>query len=407
LINPTAFSWPVRRFPSLPAPVHSGGRLHGLDSLRAIAVLVVVLHHTWGNAVPGILQPIQAYGWMGVDLFFVLSGYLIGSQLLRQYAAGRAPSLADFYVRRGFRILPAYLLVLAIYSSAPSLREQPKMVPLWRFVSFTMNLGLDRSEGAAFSHAWSLCVEEHFYLLFPLVCILLMRRPSVKGTVVAAGCIVVAGAAIRLFSWIWLVGPVVRLHGADAAMEAVYPEYIYYPTYTRLDGLLAGVTLAAIKVFRPGWWGWAMQRGHSLEFAGLSLVAYAVWLFAERVSLGANLFGFPILSAGLGLLLASSVSANGVLARVPIPGTATLAALAYSLYLTHKAVMHLDRLLLADWLPLESLAGLAIYGASSCAVAAALYLLIERPFLRVRERLLPGSYVPGSSSPRIAWQKSP
>jgi peptidoglycan/LPS O-acetylase OafA/YrhL len=244
---------------------------------------VVVLHHTWGNAVPGILQPIHAYGWMGVDLFFVLSGYLIGSQLLRQYAAGRAPSLADFYVRRGFRILPAYMLVLAIYSSAPSLREQPKMVPLWRFLSFTMNLGFDRSEGAAFSHAWSLCVEEHFYLLFPLVCILLMRRPSVKGPAVAAGCIVVAGAAIRLFSWIWLVGPVVRLHGADAAMEAVYPEYIYYPTYTRLDGLLAGVTLAAIKVFRPGWWGWAMQRGHSLEFAGLSLVAYAVWLFAERV----------------------------------------------------------------------------------------------------------------------------
>ena len=241
MIDPTALFWPVRRFPSLPAPVHAGGRLYGLDSLRAIAVLVVVLHHTWGNAVPDILQPIHAYGWMGVDLFFVLSGYLIGFQLLRQYGAGRTPSAVDFYVRRGFRILPAYLLVLAIYSSAPSLREQPEMVPLWRFLSFTMNLGFDRSEGAAFSHAWSLCVEEHFYLLFPLVCILLMRRPSIKGAAITAGCLVVAGAVIRLFSWIWLVGPVVRLHGADAAMEAIYPEYIYYPTYTRLDGLLVGV----------------------------------------------------------------------------------------------------------------------------------------------------------------------
>jgi peptidoglycan/LPS O-acetylase OafA/YrhL len=250
-----------------------------------------------------------------------------------------------------------------------------------------MNLGFDRSKGAAFSHAWSLCVEEHFYLLFPLVCSFLMRRPSVKKAAVVAGCIVIAGVAIRLLSWIQFVGPVVALYGADAAMQAIYSEYIYYPSYTRLDGLLMGVTLAAIMVFRPDWWAWAMQRGHSLELAGLALVAYAVWLFADRVSLGANLFGFPILSAGLGLLLASSVSANGVLARVRIPGAAALAALAYSLYLTHKVVMHLDRLLLADWLPLEGIAGLAIFYASSCAVAAALYLLIEQPFLRLRERL--------------------
>jgi peptidoglycan/LPS O-acetylase OafA/YrhL len=233
-----------------------------------------------------------------------------------------------------------------------------------------------------------------------------MRRPSVKGAAVAAGCIVIGGAAIRLFSWIWFVGPVVHQHGADAAMEAIYPEYIYYPTYTRLDGLLTGVTLAGIMSFRPGWWAWAMQRGHSLEFAGLSLVAYVVWLFADRVSLASNVFGFPILSAGLGLLLTSSVSANGVLARVRIPGAATLAVLAYSLYLTHKVVMHLDRLLLANWLPLEDIVGLAVYYTSSCAVAAALYLLIERPFLRFRERLLPGGYVRRPSGSRIAQQKS-
>jgi peptidoglycan/LPS O-acetylase OafA/YrhL len=234
-----------------------------------------------------------------------------------------------------------------------------------------------------------------------------MHRPSVKGAAVAAGCIVIAEVVIRLFSWIWLVGPVVHLDGADAAMMAIYPEYIYYPTYTRLDGLLVGVTLAGIMVFRPGWWAWAMQRGHSLGLAGLALVAYAVWLFAERVSLSANLLGFPILSAGLGLLLVSSVSANGVLARVRIPGAATLAVLAYSLYLTHKVVMHLDRLLLADWLPLEGIVGLAVYYASSWAVAAMLYLLIERPFLRFRERLLPGRYVRGPSSSRIAWHNSP
>jgi peptidoglycan/LPS O-acetylase OafA/YrhL len=69
--------------------------------------------------------------------------------------------------------------------------------------------------------------------------------------------------------------------------------------------------------------------------------------------------------------------------------------------------MHLDRLLLADWLPLEGIMGLAIYGVSSCAVAVALYLLIERPFLRFRERVLPGRSARGPFSPRVVWQESP
>ena len=85
------------------APPPPGGRLRGLDLLRAIAVLVVVLHHTWSNAVPAVLIPVHQFGWMGVDLFFVLSGYLIGYQLFRRYSIGQKPSLADFYASRGLQ----------------------------------------------------------------------------------------------------------------------------------------------------------------------------------------------------------------------------------------------------------------------------------------------------------------
>ena len=78
----------------------AAGRQPGLDLLRAVAILVVALHHTWTDAVPEILVPVQRFGWMGVDLFFLLSGYLIGSQLLRPHAMGLRPSLREFYFRR-------------------------------------------------------------------------------------------------------------------------------------------------------------------------------------------------------------------------------------------------------------------------------------------------------------------
>jgi len=366
----------------------AAGRQPGLDLLRAVAILVVALHHTWTDAVPEILIPVQRFGWMGVDLFFLLSGYLIGSQLLRPHATGLRPSLREFYVRRALRILPAFLVVLAAYYLVPHLREDPNMAPLWRFLTFTMNLGFDRSKGAAFSHAWSLCVEEYFYLLFPLVCVALMYRPSLRWAVSAIGLVAIAGLLVRFVSWMFFVGPFLNLHGADAADAVIYPEYIYYPTYTRLDGLLIGVTLASIRFFRPAWWGWAMERGHGLGAGGLALTGCAIWLCIDRTSLSASVFGFPLLSLGLGLLLASSLSANGVLARLKLPGVGVIATLAYSFYLTHKAVMHLDRLFISNWVALKGSVGLLIYAATCFAAAYALHVAVERPFLRMRERLL-------------------
>jgi peptidoglycan/LPS O-acetylase OafA/YrhL len=364
-------------------------RVQGLDLLRAVAILVVALHHTASNAVPAALLPLQQFGWMGVDLFFVLSGYLIGSQLLKQHALGKKPAIADFYVRRAFRILPAFLVVLCAYFLVPDFREQPSIAPLWKFVTFTMNVGLDRSKEAAFSHAWSLCVEEYFYILFPLICVALMHRPSFKAAVIACLFAVTAGIIIRLSSWVVYVAPVLTGSGTEEALWVVYPKYIYYPTYARLDGLLAGIVLSGVKIFRPAWWHWATERGHGTGLSGIALLTLAVWLFSDRASLSATVLGFPILSMGLGLLLVSSISVNGWLARLYVPGVGTTATLAYSFYLTHKAVMHLDRLYLAGWLPIEGALALPVYYATSFAGAALLYLCIEQPFLMLRSYIIP------------------
>ncbi len=124
----------------------------------------------------------------------------------------------------------------------------------------------------------------------------------------------------------------------DDAFALAYVERIYYPTHTRLDGLLVGVTLATIKTFRPAWWQRAMSHGYLLLVGGLRLCAGAMWLFNDRLSFSASVVGFPLLAVGLGLLIASSIAPSSPLSK--IHGFGLIAALAYSAYLTHKEIIH-------------------------------------------------------------------
>ncbi len=362
-------------------------RLPGLDTLRALAVLVVVIFHL-GGYLPPAFQPVAAVGWMGVDLFFVLSGYLIGTQLLRPYLRGERPRLVPFYQRRAYRILPAYFAVLALYLAVPAWREWPGLAPAWKFVTFTENIAMLYPADRAFSHVWSLCVEEHFYLLLPWLVLLLMRKPSASKTLALVAAVFLAGLFFRGFQ----VFHVLRAQGltGDEA-DVLFMKNVYYPTWTRLDGLLCGVVLAAVQLFRPRWWSRVVHRGNSLVIGGVLVTGCAVCLFHARypdpAQTTAILFGFPLLSLGLAMLTAAATCQRGLLTR-PLPGAQTLATISFSLYLSHKGVAHLDRVLF-PWLDGEqSWAAAAIYATSCFSFAGLLYLLAERPFLLLRARRL-------------------
>lgn len=356
-------------------------RLHGLDTLRAFAVLVVVLYHlTIFGELPQTLLPVTYYGFMGVDLFFVLSGFLIGRQLLKPYLRGKRPSIREFYLRRAYRILPAYLAVVALYFLEPAWRDYPQLPPLWKFLTFTMNFGFTFST-RAFSHAWSLCVEEHFYLVLPWLVLLMMRKPSMAKTIALIACVVTGGIALR---W-WLV---------SQYPDAVY-ESVYYPTYARLDGLLVGVCLALVHAFRPVWWKAWMRRGHLLFAAGVACIAAVVCMF-RGLDLGSDtgpakwgvIVGFPLLSLGLGMVTASAMSDNGWLARVRVPGAEMLATLAFALYLTHKPVGHFVMLHAPRIAEPHGPASWLMYAVACLGAALVLHLAVERPALWLRDRAL-------------------
>jgi peptidoglycan/LPS O-acetylase OafA/YrhL len=318
---------------------------------------------------------------MGVDLFFVLSGYLIGSQLLRPYTRNAVPSVRLFFLRRAFRVLPAFLVVLFVYFLFPAFRERPNLPDLWRFLTFTLNFGLQAP--AAFSHSWSLCVEEHFYLVLPFLLIWLMRKPNFRKASVVAAAIFLGGLIIRFMIWQRYLGPIASDSSSDAVFEIRYWQQIYFPTYPHLDGLLVGIMLAWINLFRPGWWGAAMAKRGTLLIAALIILCLAVWTCWDLYSFAAVVLGFPLIALGFGLLLPV---ASGL--RIRVPGATIGATLAYSVYLTHKQVIHLDRIYLKDFVPLDGPLGLLVYGVSILIVGAILYIFVERPFLQMRERIV-------------------
>ena len=367
-------------------------RAPGLDTLRSVAIVAVMLFHTYdfhgAGTLPASVAPVATLGWMGVDLFFVLSGYLIASQFLKPYLAGQRPGLWTFYRNRMFRVLPAYGMVLALYYGWPLWRESPHLPPLWELITFTQNLFANFSSDHAFSHVWSLCVEEHFYLLFPLIVLPMMLKPSLNKTLTVIGALVLAGMCLRGLILFQLLRP---LADSGQSFGLAYMRRIYYPTYSRLDGLLAGVALGLVKTFKPTAWRALGRRGHALLAAGVCLVGISVYLFWERFDsvTGASALGIvigpPVLSLGLGCLVASAVSSNGWL-RAKIPGAQLLATLAYSMYLTHKELIHLVDL----WFPSIAQGAmyqwLGVYAVSCLAAATVLYLCVERPFLRLRDK---------------------
>lgn len=353
----------------------------GLDTLRALAILWVMPFHSYlaGYTDGGVLR---WSGWMGVDLFFALSGFLIGSQVFKTLANSSRLDFVDFYLRRGFRTLPAYFVVLGIYVAWPSLHEDPGMMPLWQFLTYTMNLFIDPSR-SAFSHAWSLCVEEQFYLLFPLLALLLVRNTTWRRGVVVFSMLVLGGMLLRAWLWAHFVHPV-EVSGGN--VQNVYLRFLYDPTYARLDDLLGGVALAAARTYRTRGWEWIERNANTVAVAGVLLTIFCIWGFdGRRMGFAANVVGYPVLAVAMTALVAAAASENGVLAKVRVPGAAWFAAASYSLYLSHKMVYQELYERFTPWIGGHSIWTALIYIAAILAVGAALHYTVERPFLHLRE----------------------
>lgn len=350
----------------------------GLDLLRAIAIIIVVLYHggIFGFTLPG---RIHRFGWVGVDLFFVLSGYLIGGQLLAQIARSGRVGFSRFYSRRALRILPAYFVVLAVYFVFPVLREYPVISPLWKYLISVQNIGL--RGGTAFSHAWSLAIEDQFYLVLPLMLPALVR--SRRAAVIVPSVIVVAGVLLRAALGYSMPSP-------DGGVSfRGYQQWVYYATWTRLDPLVFGVALAGVRRYRPSLWDALARRFAWLWIPSLGAVAFGLYLGEGQIlTVRACTWQLLLIAAGMAGLLICATSQRSPLSHKGVPGAAFFASVAYSVYLSHKLVIHAVAGQCERWgLALTSATAILFVQVAIYAVGAILFLAVERPFLRLRNRL--------------------
>lgn len=352
-------------------------RVPGLDLLRAAAILMVLVAH-YPKSGSGLFARMLNFGWTGVDLFFVLSGYLIGSQLFKSLSSVEPVNLSHFYLRRILRTLPSYFVVLAVYFFLV-----PE--PGWRFFVFLQNFGVPPT----FAPSWSLCVEEQFYLLFPIAALLLFRARMRSAQIIAVPLLLFAGIVLR--GSIWLVERPDLLPEPQAL--ATFMGTLYYPTYCRLDGIVLGVGLAALKYSHPKAWRQLMDRGNSLMLGALVMLAIAILALWKHYSLAGSTIGFTALNVSFVLFTAAALSGHGVMGRVTLPGAKMIAVLSYAIYLTHSLAIEaaqkvLGKLLLSSWVEVAFTSSLILI------FAAALYWVVERPALSWRDRLISSSPAP-------------
>lgn len=323
-----------------------------------------------------------AFGWTGVDLFFVLSGYLISSQLFARIASGKPISLKEFFIKRGFRILPAYLVVVALYFCIPIWREREALPPLWKFLTFTQNFGLNLRTTGTFSHAWSLCIEEQFYLLLPLIMSFLnIGRKSVWLIIF----LFLAGFAIRYYCYHYQVVPFMQ---TDDSWVAWYRS-IYYPIYCRLDGLLVGVSIAGLFQFWPKIKDRLTKHGNLTFAIGMSLLAAAYFLVRDQMTFNATIFGFPLIALAYGIIVIAAISPTCFLYNLNSRISSNIAILSYSIYLSHKGMIHLTQLIVGKW-GIDEKGHVMFFICMITTILGALILryVIEKPFLKLRDRLI-------------------
>lgn len=362
-------------------------KLYGLDHLRALAILLVFLFHYLSFNHPGWMNGVAEVGWTGVDLFFVLSGFLISGQLFGQFKRTGSIDVSAFFIKRFFRIIPPYLIVVALYFCVPFFREREALGPLWKFLTFTHNFGLDVVHRGTFSHAWSLCIEEQFYLTLPFVLLLVHKHKSAAGSgFKLLFCLLLTLTVVfRLLSWnIWVVP---FINKDDFWLQ--WYKYIYYPTPTRLDSLLLGIGLSWVMHYRPLINSRIRLNGNLLFLAGIPFLTAAYFVCRSPYSFTATIWGFLLVAMGFTCWVAAAAAPTSFLFKKRLFITEQLASLSFAIYLSHKGVIHITQVLLekAGWANDSN--STLLLAATNCVLAGLLFrYLIERPCQQLRNAFL-------------------
>lgn len=348
--------------------IQSGTRISSVDIFRAFAILPVVMYHFNG---------FLPYGYLGVDLFFVISGLLVGSILIRQFKRKEKISFPRFFLQRGFKIWPSYFAFLIVGSLLAYIffrNSHPEYLihgvkDAIRYVFFYQNYTAGPYH-KDFDHVWSLCVEEHFYILLPLVFILIIWIFKHNSTILFMAVIglIVTGIAFKIFSYHYM--PTINTQTT---------------THNRIDALGWGVLLGLLVNYyedrlRKIRWPFIFFMIGLLLFAGsiYLLITLKGDFFEKAIFLSLSPFCFFLMLLGLYYHDFSKWKPLRFIAYY-----------SYNWYLWHPIFILITYKYFGKDLP-----GFIIYIVLSFLVAMLFTIFVEERFLRIRDRLLKRIFKP-------------
>ena len=374
--------------------------LHGLRVLAIISVLQIHVTHVMSGDYMGkrneLMSPValgESY-WIffGMDLFFMLSGFLIGSILLRSLELEGTQNIRRFYLRRVFRTFPSYWFVLTVLAVSTTLTAMQRH-NLWREYVYATNFAPLTAQSVVMIWGWSLALEEQFYLAVPLLFFVLhrLRRDSYR---------------FALLIGLWALAPAIRLYIYLHGMNGAPWNYIdlhlalYFRTHTRFDTLVAGILLVFVhRRFGPAIGVWLRAPFHRALVGMLSLSC--LWLlrspdiFGPEHILLVDVFAWGTITSVMyfGPLLMLLDGEGPIVRALSAPVFRSIATLGYGVYLVHMPLMHFAYMPIVLALhargvgtPVLWIASLLAVMVGSVSVAYALHVLIEKPALRLRER---------------------
>lgn len=338
--------------------ISNNDRNAAIDVFRAIAIVSVVLCH---------FNKFFPYGELGVDLFFIISGFLIGGLLNRKLMNNEKISFFRFIIQRSFKILPSFymfmilgnLIVYILYSKiSPS-----EFIPLWdmpRYLLFYQNYtgGLSHP---SFYHIWSLCVEEHFYILLPILFLIVQRFFNTKFLFCAIFSVIILGTVFRYL-----------------AFKYTNSHETYAGTHNRIDALALGVLLNLTLSYFPN--GLFVKYSRLLMFTGLILFVLTIFVdYNFDIALYENVFFHALVPFSFFLIIGGSFRLNFQNFKF----LRIVSYYSYNWYLWHfifvTGVTHLFG---------DGFSSLLIYVSLTFLIAVFFTIFIEEPFLSLRGKFI-------------------
>lgn len=352
-------------------------RVDNLDLIRALAIIAVVFFHTFQMVigVDGVLWKVALAGQYGVDLFFVLSGYLIGGLYWSEVRKFGRVETPRFIGRRALRTIPPYMCALALSYAAVRYARHDAFE--WRYLWFGQNYD---AQMPFFDVSWSLCIEEHFYLVLPFLLAMAVRR---GGYTIPA---LLLGAAVFSLCSRGIILPQASQHPFG---------YVLNATHLRLDGLALGVLLSYVKAFYSASLTPIVRHKRAIIAASFLVPLTLPWLPVTIRYLGGYAALAAVFTSATGVAVSDSA---WMVARLRL--IKMVAATSYSVYLTHALMIHVVLRLVHG--PRIFVWAVTVLGAF--AVGYVFHKSVEGPVIRMRDRLVPRAVEAASVSPPVVVQ---